>query len=56
MNSIFNNLFFDKYDYINAPKTKARVYRSTKPNIDKEKKKRLKKLANKSKKINRGKR
>lgn len=38
---------------IDPPKTKGRLYRSTKPKIDKEKKKRLRKLSNKSKRINR---
>ena len=54
MNSIFNNIFYDTNRYINTPKSKARVYRSTKPKIDKEKKKKLRKLSYKSKRINRG--
>lgn len=57
MNSIFNNinLFYDANTYIDTKKKKYRVYRSTKPKIDKEKNKKLRKIAKKSKRINRGK-
>ena len=40
---------------IDGPRTKCRLFRSTKPKIDKEKQKRKKKIAKQSKKINRSK-
>ena len=43
-------LWVDKKDL----NKKCRLYRSTKPKIDKEKNKKLRKLSNKSKRINRG--
>ena len=55
MNSIFNNNYFVNQLFIGKHKSKARLYRSTKPKIDKEKNKKLRKLSNKSKRINRGK-
>lgn len=53
MNSIFNNIFYETNHYI-TPKSKARLYRSTKPKINKKKNKKLHKIAKKSKRINRG--
>lgn len=55
MNSIFNNIFYTKYSYIDTPKTKCRLFRSTKPKRDKEKEKKLKKISKISKRRNRGK-
>lgn len=54
MNSIFNNIFYETNHYTNIPKNKARLYRSTKPKIDKKQNKKLRKIAKKSKRINRG--
>lgn len=54
MNSIFNNIFYTKYSYIDTPKTKCRLFRSTKPKRDKEKEKKLKNISYESKRKNRG--
>lgn len=55
MKNIFNDIFYTKYSYIDPPKTKCRLYRSTKPKHNKEKEKRLKKISKISKRKNRGK-
>lgn len=51
---MFNYLFFDTNFYVDTPKTKCRAYRSTKPKIDKDKKKKLKKISYNSKRKNWG--
>lgn len=55
MHSIFNNAFYTKYSYIDPPKTKCRLYGSTKPKRNKEKEKKLKKISKISKRKNRDK-
>lgn len=54
MNSIFNNIFYTTHNWVNTPKTKCRLFRSTKPKRDKEKEKKLKKISYESKRKNRG--
>lgn len=55
MDNIFDSIFYTKHNWINAPKTKCRLFRSTKPKRDKEKEKKLKKISYESKRKNRGK-